>query len=231
MLLKKRRSNALTRTLRQNMGMRRALALMLALLLTACSGASQQYPGSKKEGVFFTVPNDWKEISMERLQKFERSSTSSAVLNRAALVRYEVAYSPNGKLEPLDVFSQAETDQPVALLRVRDLSAEEVNAVSYNVLRSILFPIPQIVLQPQAGDPPFELIDDFEVADKGGRGVRTIYRITIDGVEQTVDQTAVTSNDHRILYAFIIRCSSACYKKNQKLMTKISDSFSIKGAR
>ena len=211
--------------------MRRALALIALLALTSCSSPSQQYPGSKTEGVFFTVPNDWKSISMKALQNYELSSTNPDVVDRASLVRYEVAYSPDISLQPKSVFSQEVTDEPVALLRVRDLYAEEVNAVSYNVLRSILFPIPRMVLDPQEGDPAFELLDDYEVADKGGRGVRTIYRITVNGVEQTVDQTAVMSNDHRILYAFIIRCSSECYAKNKKVMTEISDSFSIKGPR
>ena len=211
--------------------MRRAFALIALVALSACSSPTQQYPGSKDEGVFFTVPNHWKSISMAELQKYENASSNPDVVDRAALVRYEVGYSPDKAITPHDIFSQEVTDQPVALLRVRDLYADEVNAVSYNVLRSILFPIPRMVLDPQESDPTFELLDDYEVADKGGRGVRTVYRISINGREQTVDQTAVMSPDHRILYAFIIRCSSECYAKNKKVMTEISDSFSIKGPR
>lgn len=216
--------------------MRRAIALAsIALtsiaLLTACSAPTQQYPGSKKEGVFFSVPKDWREISFAQLQKYEKSSSNSDVLDRASMVRYEVAYTTDPKVTAKDVFALTTTDKPVVFMRVRDLFADEINSVSYNTLRSVLVPLTRLVNEPQAGDPTFDLYDDYEVGDTGGRGVRTIYRINLDGKDQVIDQTALTSDDRRILYVFVIRCSTTCYNKNKDLMTKISDSFSVKGPR
>ena len=207
------------------------VSLATALLLSGCSAPSQKYPGSKSEGVFFTVPNDWREISTRELKNFERKSGDSDVLDRLALVRYEVAYTKGKDFTAKDVFSLSPTEQPIAFLRVRDLNVDEINGVSYNSLRSILVPLHRMVTNPEPTDPAFDILDDYEVADKGARGVRTIYKITIDGKEQIIDQTAMTSNDRRILYVFVIRCETKCYQKDEKLFTKISDTFSVKGPR
>ena len=223
--------SALLFYLGQNAAMRRFIAIFSIVLLAGCAAPSQQYPGSKKEGVFFTVPQEWREISFKKLQAFERASKDMDVVDRAEMVRYEVAYTTDAKLSAKDVFDLTPTDNPLAYLRVRDLYGDEINSISYNSLRSVLVPLARMVSDPQADDPAFDLIDDFEVSDKGGRSIRTIYRITLDGKEQVIDQTALTSEDRRILYVFVIRCTTQCYNKNKDLMTKISDSFSVKGPR
>lgn len=213
------------------MAVRALFALPLIAVLTACAAPTEQFPGSKTDGAFFAAPHEWKSISMAQLQKYEKSSSNPDVVDRAQMVRYEVALTPSEEITAKDVFSLAPVDQPVAFMRIRDLYPEEINSVSYNTLRSVLVPLSRMVTDPQQGDAPFDLIDDYEVADKGGRGVRTVYRITLQGKEQVIDQTAVTSEDRRTLYVFVIRCTTTCYNNNEKLMTKIADSFSVKGPR
>lgn len=216
----------------QNGSMRKVVLLLVgALALTGCTAPSQKYPGSKSEGVFFTVPYSWREISPKALEKYQKDTGNTGVMDRLSMVRYEIAYTTDPNIGPHEVFSLSATDKPVAFLRVRTLFPDEVNNISYNVLRNILIPVSQIVTDPKASDPPLDLVDDYEVADKGARGVRTIYRVTLEGKEQVIDQTAMTSPDRSILYVFVIRCSTQCYNKNKTLMTKISDSFSVKGPR
>jgi len=43
------------------------------------------------------------------------------------------------------------------------------------------------------GVPDFEILSDREVVEKGARGVQTIYRFSIDGEQQTFNQTALMS--------------------------------------
>ena len=206
-------------------------AFILLIVLTSCSTPTDQFPGSKDDGAYFAAPREWRKISFAQLQNFEKSSTNQDVIDRASMVRYEVALTPSVEIKAKDVFALTPVDVPVAFMRIRDLFPEEVNSVSYNSLRSVLVPLSQMVTDPQEGDAPFDLIDDFEVADQGGRGVRTIFRITLNGEEQVIDQTAVVSEDRRTIYVFVIRCTTTCYNNNQKLMTKIADSFSVKGPR
>jgi hypothetical protein len=206
-------------------------ALCITLLLSACGQSSQKYAASKSEGVYFTVPPSWNEISTQRLTAHEATSKEAGAAEILALVKWQLAFSPARQMSPHDIFSFVATDAPVAYARVRSLLPAEANSVSYNSLRNVIVPITQWVTNPTKETPEFNIIDDYEVVGKGARGVRTIYSFTDGGKSQTVDQTSMVSNDRQMMYIFVIRCSTQCYNKNYKVMTKISDSFTVRGAK
>ncbi len=208
-----------------------SLTLSVALFVTGCGGTSQKYAASKSEGVYFTVPPSWSEISTERLTTHEARSTELGAAEKLSLVRWQLAFASAPGVSPKDIFSFVATDVPVAYARVRSLIPAEANAVSYNSLRNVIVPLTEWVSNPTKSTPVFSIIDDYEVIGKGARGVRTIYSFTDGGKSQTVDQTSMVSNDRQKMYIFVIRCSTECYNKNYVLMTKISDSFTVRGAR
>lgn len=207
-------------------------AIVLAtLLLTSCAHSTQKYAASKSEGVYFTVPNTWHEITMKALNSQEAKSTAIGATEKLALVKWQDAYSPDKKLGPKETFSLTPTNSPLAFVRVRDLFPDEINAVSYNTLRDIVQPVTDWVNNPTATTPIYNIIDDHEVIQKGGRGVRTIYNFIESGVSQTVDQTALMSADHTKIYVFVLRCTTTCYNKNIKAISRIADSFTVRGAK
>lgn len=206
--------------------------LALALVsLTSCGQSTQKYGASKAEGVYFTVPVTWHEITMQTLNAVEAKSTAAGAAEKLALVKWQEAYSPDSKIGPKQTFSLAATNSPVAFVRVRDLFPDEVNAVSYNTLRDIVQPVTDWVNNPTATTPIYNIIDDHEVVQKGGRGVRTIYNFIEAGVSETVDQTSLMSDDHSKIYVFVLRCSTACYNKNIKEISRIADSFTVRGTK
>jgi len=206
------------------------IAVVVATItLTSCSAPSQTYASSKSEGVYFAVPNGWHAVLNKDLNAFESKSTATGAAEKLALVKWQVAYSPDSKIGSKEVFAFSVIDAPLAFARVRSLFPGEVNAVSYNTLRDLVVPLTDWVNNPTKTTPKFSIIDDYEVVEKGARGVRTIYSFTQDGQAQTVDQTAMVSNDRQTMYVFVIRCSDVCYKKNKKTMTAISDSFTVRG--
>jgi hypothetical protein len=72
---------------------------------------------------------------------------------------------------------------------------------------------------------------DQEVVQKGARGVQTVYSFSIDGKEQTINQTSLMANDRTKLYIFVVRCTTECYNKNKKKIEEIVSSFTVEGAR
>jgi hypothetical protein len=210
---------------------RLSIALAIAVLLTSCSHPTQKYGASKSEGVYFTVPISWHEITMASLNSFEAKSTSVGAVEKLAYVKWQEAYSPDRKVGPKETFSLVPTSLPLAFVRVRDLFPDEINAVSYNTLRDIIQPLTDWVNHPTAKTPIYNIIDDHEVVQKGGRGVRTIYNFVKSGVSQTIDQTALMSPDHGKIYVFVVRCTTVCYNKNIKEVSKIADSFTVRGAK
>jgi len=57
------------------------------------------------------------------------------------------------------------------------------------------------------------------------------YSFDYDGVNETINQTALYSNDQSKIYIFIVRCSTECYNKNAKTIDQIIKSFTVRGVR
>ncbi len=205
--------------------------MVLAISLSACGESSKLYPASKSEGVFFSVPNTWDEISSASLNKYERESAGTEGESRQALVKWQIAYSTNSKLKVSEVFDLTAPKAPLAFARVRDLEGTEINSVSYNSLRDVIVPITSLMNGDDPSAPDFEILADQEVVEKGARGVQTIYSFSIDGVKQTINQTALVSNDRTTMYIFVVRCESKCYDKNEKKIDEIVGSFTVQGAK
>lgn len=204
---------------------------VLALVLTGCGQPTQKYGASKSEGVYFTVPITWHKVTMSALNALEAGSNAVGAVEKLAYVTWQEAYSPDRKIGAKETFSLTPTNSPLAFVRVRELFPDEVNAVSYNTLRDIVQPVTDWVNNPTDSTPVYNIIDDHEVVQEGGRGVRTIYNFIDSGVSQTIDQTALMSPDHAKIYVFVVRCTTVCYDKNIKEISRIADSFTVRGPK
>ncbi len=208
-----------------------ALFGVLGLLIAGCGAPSQKYGESKSEGVYFTVPYSWHEITAAQLNAEEAKSTSALVLDRLTLVKWQDAFSQTGGSLAKDAFSLKAPDVPMVFARVRSLYPEEANAMSYDLLRDVVWPVTDWVNNPTSTTPVFNIVDDHEVVQKGARGVRTIFSVVQAGVSQTIDQTSLMSPDHQKIYVLFVRCTTVCYNKNIKVMSRIADSFTVRGAK
>ncbi len=209
---------------------RRALSLILAtVLLTSCAAPSKIYLTDKKDGVFLSAPRTWHKISQLSLGAQEATSTATGAAERAASVNWQEAVTPSASYTAKDVLSLKTPDQPIVYVRVRTLLADEVNSISYNSLRDLILPVTEWV-NGTVKAPVFDISNDEEKVEKGGRGVHTVFDFTqTDGSSQTVDQTAILSNDHSTIYVLIIRCSTSCYNKQRVALEQIATSFTVRG--
>ena len=207
------------------------LGIALVLGLTGCGESSKLYPASKSEGVFFSVPTNWKALSTASLNKYEKESTEPEGAARQALVKWQIAYTTSKKLKVSEVFNLTAPSQPLVFARVRDLESSEINSVSYNTLRDVIVPVTSIINGDDPSAPDFHILVDQEVVQKGARGVQTVYSFSIDDKEQTINQTSLMSNDRTTMYIFVVRCTTECYAKNKKKIEEIVSSFTVEGAR
>jgi hypothetical protein len=208
-----------------------ALGLTLTIVLTGCGESSKLYPASKADGVFFSVPKNWYGLSTAALNKYEKGVEGDQSDSRQSLVRWQVAYSTDPKIKVSQVFTLKPPSSPLVFARVRDLTGTEANDFSYNSLRNVITPITQLVEGVDLGVPDFKILEDGEVVEKGARGIQTIYSFSIDGVEQTLNQTSLMSNDRSTLYIFVVRCATKCYTKNKKVIEEIVTSYTVQGAK
>jgi hypothetical protein len=211
--------------------LRRTVAVLLfatsILGLTSCT-QSKIYAGDKKAGVYFTVPNGWQKVSQKQLHELQAGSKSQSTLTRLRSVIYESAYSPN-PITATNVLSLNAPNSVIVYARVRGLTGDEMNAVSYNWLRDLIYPVTDSINAP-ASSSNFELLDDLELVQSGGRGVETVFKITgNDGISQTIDQSAIVSNDRTTIYVLLVRARSSYFEKNSQIISKLVHSFTVKG--
>ena len=147
------------------------------------------------------------------------------------MVTYQAGFTKAKKIDPKDIFLLEPTKDPVLYVRIRDLFPEERNAISLNTLRNLVLPITDYLDGTIPNDRKFELYDDQEINEVGGRGVSLLYSFDYNGVNETVNQVALMSNDQNKIYVFIIRCSTECYNKNIDEIDEIVNSFTVKGAK
>ena len=207
-----------------------AAATIALVMLSACT-PSKQYEGSKSDGAFFTVPNGWQKVDGTDLNKVEAKNANQDELDRLSMVTYQAGFTKAKKIDPKDIFLLEPTKDPVLYVRIRDLFPEERNAISLNTLRNLVLPITDYLDGTIPNDRKFELYDDQEINEVGGRGVSLLYSFDYNGVNETVNQVALMSNDQNKIYVFIIRCSTECYNKNIDEIDEIVNSFTVKGAK
>lgn len=215
----------------------RRIALVISLLiplllLTSCATASKQYAADKKDGVFFTVPQGWHEITQNSINGVEAKSQAAGAADRLSLVHWQVGYSLDKNFKAEKVLSLKTPEKPVVYVRVRSMNSDEINAISYNSLRDLVVPLTSWASGNDASAPELSISDDSEIVQKGGRGVHTQFTFkTIDGVKQTIDQSALMSNDRSTLYIMIVRCSSSCFDSHRKILNTIIKSFTVRGQK
>ena len=206
-----------------------AVLTICTLFLSGCAEASQKYASDTKDGVYFAVPNSWKLIDPKALHAQESISTASGAAERLAQVHWQAAYTPDIKFKVSDVLDLIAPSRPLVYVRVRSLTAYEIQRVSYNDLRNLIVPVTSWEDGSASSIPVFNVLTDEEEVQRGSRGIHTVFNFVNLGVSQTLDQTGLLSNDHRTLIMFVVRCTTKCYNKEKTAIKKVVASFTSRG--
>lgn len=215
-----------------------SLTLILPILTSCNSHPSQIYAKSSQANVYLTVPYGWKKISETELSKRERLSKASGAADRADAVIWQEAYSPSTKISAKDVFALDAPKSPIVFVRVRNLLPDEINAVSYNFLRDVFVPLTTwLKSSSNSSSSPLPMTDfsmenEIEFVAKNAHGVRSTFTFAGEGdSSQTFDQTAVVSDDRTIMYILLVRSENSSFNKNRKILEKVANSLTIRGAK
>lgn len=208
------------------------LGLALAFTLSSCSEPSKIYSKNQQLGVFFTVPNGWYQIPEEEIRSYEVEGADAAAKTKADLVLWQEAYSESKETSAKNLLQLEAPKALTAFARVRALTVEESDAMSYNGLRNLILPVTDLITgQSQIVD-EFQLLDEKEVVGESARGLETVFSFTPKGgTNETVHQTALLANDRRSIYFFLVRCTTECFNESEKSVSEIVKSFTVKGNR
>ena len=202
-------------------GIATPLGLLIAISMVACTGSGYHYVTSKKTGVFLKVPHDWRVFNRDALNAGLKQNGSSLDEETLFIAGFDSAPNPSvTHVAPLDPGS----DHPTGLVRVKQLTGEERDVVSFQALRNLLLPVDQGMQ-----DNKVKLLGRADLAPKGGlRGQRYVYQVAKDdGGSFIVDQTALVDAKTERLFMLAVACESGCYAENRKTVDRVVTSWTV----
>jgi hypothetical protein len=203
---------------------RRVAVVLVALasLATACAGSGFHYVKNSDDHTYFKVPNSWKLYGEDAVLNAEKS-LSKEEREVARDSGWQTAFDASPK-PSLRHVSNVDARYPTGGALVQHLSAKDADAISLESLRNLFFDI-----DGTANGKPATVISYEPVEFDGGvHGSHLVARLTKGKVSITVNQIAVLNPETSKVYALVVKCSTACYNRQQSKIEKVVDSWTVK---
>src|SRR3954447_6352779 len=202
---------------------RRGVGLVLAVMLAglaACTGSGYHYVTSRKTGVYLKVPTDWRVFDKAAL--VDRLQSNGNVGDDATL--FIAAFDGAPKPSVLHAADPASA-HPTGLVRVKQLTGEERDLVSFQALRNLIFSVDDGIQQDKV-----KVLGQADLTPSAGlRGQRYVYEVAQDGSASfVVDQTVLVDNATSRLFVLAVTCEATCYQNNRKDIDKVVTSWTVK---
>jgi hypothetical protein len=199
------------------------VALAAVLLSGACSleRSGYQYVRNRSTGTYLKVPDQWTVYGQRAIEEsFGEQPEEGSVDNMRFPFISVFDGTPDSELD-FDVF----TDNPMGVVRVRELTDEERDGVSFATARDELFPLNDAF---STGSLPIHKA--IEVNQSGAQGQRIVFTYTDEesGTVSTIDQTTLVDHDKNRLYLLVVGCEARCYDKHKKEIETVVESLTIK---
>jgi hypothetical protein len=200
------------------------IALAVALVGGACGQferSGYQYVRNRTTGTYLKVPSEWTVYGQQDIEDTVGGDQQADDRTESRFPFISVFdATPNSQLD-FDVF----TDNPMGVVRVRDLTADERDGVSFATARDELFPINDAA---SAGQLPVR--KSVEVNQDGAQGQRIVFTYTDEesGTTSTIDQTVLVDHGKNRLYLLVVGCEQHCYEKHRKEIETVVTSLTIK---
>jgi hypothetical protein len=208
-----------------------ATAAALAVLLTACSNSGYVYVSSTNRNAYFKIPASWTFYDKRDLLVASGQSLSSATDRQFPwLIGYDS--SPDPSIQHIINIADA-TSYPVVMAQVEQLPTQVRDQFSLSSLRNWVYPVDRLA---QANAAEMVSYNDDVVADGGLHGLRMTFDVTLAGNSSViagnkvirVTQSSLVDPKTNLLYLFVIRCESHCYRDNKTLIDSITNSWTVK---
>jgi hypothetical protein len=215
-------------------------ALILCLLTAACGGTYTYY-SSAAARAYFRIPSAWTKFTRSDLFGGTGQPTSASPTEKA--VRFIMGFDANPKASVdhiIHLTPARPTAYPIVFTVIRSVSASDADNFSMKTIRNSIFPIDELLSNPQAGlAPPVSLIAVTNITTPAGfYGSRITYDLTYDpgqgftsvgSVVLRYTQLAVFDPHTSLFYLFLIGCGESCYSHSQAVIDQVLSSWKVKG--
>lgn len=203
-------------------------ALVTMPALTACASPDYHFVANDDHDAVLRVPSTWDHISAGEAM---RATGEKATETQGWLAFYD------GSAKPSALHATAPyTEAPMLMARSVDISAENQDAVTDDVLRDIIYPVTEAGrAQEQASAaaagqtlPEFKLLKDTTRSSDTEQGVHVLFSYTSGGHTEVYDQVAVTDPKRTRIHLALVHCSQTCFASRGAEMDQVVSSLTVK---
>jgi hypothetical protein len=206
---------------------------MMAAGLTACAAPSYTYATDSADHAYFKVPASWPEVGPQAMLDVQTELGKTLAGSGAGTFAWARAYDAAAHPAPAALLFGSHT--PVVYVSVHDLRTSMRDALSFNQMRDLLFPVTPTARQ-QAAAAGVKLsnfnvvINDTITTKDGVRGINELYVFTVGSQAFAYDQTVLTNSTTTKLYLLLIQCEQHCFLSHAAQIRTIINSFTVRGS-
>jgi hypothetical protein len=199
--------------------------------LTACAAPAYTYAADSADQAYFKVPSGWPQadqLDLLHLQLILGISPSGTDGSFTWVRAYDTEHHPS----PIALLIPR---TPVVYASVQDMKSPLRDALSFNQMRDLVFPVTAAARQAAAARgvkyAAFNVFIDSTITTKDGvRGINELYEITVRGQPVFFDQTALTNSSTTKLYLLLVECDQQCFASNVSQIKTVVQSFTVRGS-
>jgi hypothetical protein len=210
------------------------VAAGLLAMVVGCAAPAYNYAADSADKAYFKVPASWQPMNPQVLAITQNSElANSAAGPEGGPFAWSRAYAAQWNTSAGTLLTAS--SEPVVYASVQALAPQLREALSFNFMRDLLFPVTSGARQQAATAGShlagFHLYSSTVItASDGVRGINELYVYTINGQSDAFDQTVLTNSATTKLYLLLVQCYEGCFVAHQAQIKTVVDSFTVRGS-
>lgn len=205
---------------------------VLVALLAGCAAPAYTYAADKSDGAYFKVPSSWNPIPDVGLADIDQTVLANALAGpQGGRLRWARGYVGSSTLDLSKVLLGSSV--PIVYASVQDLSTPVRSALSYNIMKDVIYPVTTSVRQAAqksgatwAGS--FQPIRSTLISEHDGvHGLIEEFAYQINGRTDVVLESVLTNTPTTKLYQLFVQCYASCFLKHRSQIVAILQSFTV----
>jgi hypothetical protein len=201
--------------------------------LTACGAPAYTYAIDNNDQAYFKVPSGWPQVSARTVSDFQALLANTGAGTAGGKFTWTRAYDAGADPSPRALLAGSPT--PVVYASVHDLKPDLRQALSFNEMRDLVFPVTPGARQQAAASgnalPGFASFVSSTITAKGGvRGINEVFGFVAGGLPVVFDQTVLTNSSTTKLYLLMVQCDLQCFTSNKSQIATVVQSFTVRGS-
>ena len=210
------------------------VAAGLLATVVGCAAPAYNYAADSADHAYFKVPASWEPANPQILAGAQAAELANSAAGAAGgSFAWSRAYAAQWNASAGTMLTAS--SEPVVYASVQALAPQLREALSFNFMRDLLFPVTPGARQQAASAGThltgFRLLTSTVITTTDGvRGINELYEYTVNGQPDAFDQTVLTNSATTKLYLLLVQCYQGCFVAHQAQIKTVVDSFTVRGS-